>query len=264
MKVPKMLANIDYHGQRYQINLNRPIDISIPLQDKGQQVKAWYAPEFAIEPVVADGFIGDIAQGGSINFKNLIINPHGNGTHTECVAHISDLDWSINDCLKRFFFLAKLVSIRPEKQTNGDKLVTAQQLMSCIGKGEAEALVLRTKPNDPRKQQRDYSGKNPAYLDHKGVLHLVKCGIEHLLLDLPSVDREEDGAKFLAHKAFWNYPKNTRMQATITEMIYVPSEVKDGLYFVDLNIISLVSDASPSKPVLYKIEAQEGQIKIKG
>lgn len=256
MSVPKMIASIDYQGQTYRIDLNRPIDISIRLQDEDPQVKAWYAPSFRIEPVRAEGFIGDIAEGGSINFKNLHINPHGNGTHTECVAHISDLDLSIDRALRRYFYVAQVLSLRPEKQSNGDKLITEQQLKDGLGEHPVEALIIRTKPNDPRKRQRDYSGKNPTYLDHKGVKHLVKKGINHLLLDLPSVDREEDGGKFLAHKAFWSYPKNTRREATITEMIYVPAEVPDGIYLLDINIISIESDASPSKPILYALIKQ--------
>jgi hypothetical protein len=83
---------------------------------------------------------------------------------------------------------------------------------------------------------------------------MVESGIRHLLLDLPSVDREEDGGQLLAHKAFWQYPHNTRTDATITEMVYVPNELRDGLYLLNLQTISLDLDASPSKPVVYAVE----------
>ncbi len=43
------------------------------------------------------------------------------------------------------------------------------------------------------------------------------------------------------------------MNATITEMIYVSDEVEDGDYILNLQIASFENDASPSKPVLYKI-----------
>jgi hypothetical protein len=43
------------------------------------------------------------------------------------------------------------------------------------------------------------------------------------------------------------------MNATISEMIFVPGAVADGLYLLHLNIAPIESDASPSKPVLYKI-----------
>jgi hypothetical protein len=116
-----------------------------------------------------------------------------------------------------------------------------------------EALVIRTTPNLENKLKENYSGNNPVYLDPNLSKLIVEKGILHLLLDLPSVDREEDGGAMLAHKAFWNYPENPRYSATITEMIFVPDEIKDGLYFINLHIASLETDASPSKPVLYEI-----------
>ena len=104
-------------------------------------------------------------------------------------------------------------------------------------------------------------GRWLAYLLPAGVggdesfwSYLRECGVEHLLIDLPSVDREEDGGKLLAHKAFWNYPKNTRLQATITELVYVPSRIEDGFYFLNLQPASFENDAAPCKPVLYKPE----------
>jgi hypothetical protein len=36
-------------------------------------------------------------------------------------------------------------------------------------------------------------------------------------------------------------------------MIFVPDEVKDGTYLLNLQIASFENDASPSKPVLYAI-----------
>ena len=42
------------------------------------------------------------------------------------------------------------------------------------------------------------------------------------------------------------------MGATITELIRVPVELPDGLYYLNLMIAPLQSDTSPSKPVLYR------------
>jgi hypothetical protein len=41
---------------------------------------------------VVDGdFIGKgLLQGSSTNFNNIYFNPHGHGTHTECVGHITE------------------------------------------------------------------------------------------------------------------------------------------------------------------------------
>jgi kynurenine formamidase len=41
-------------------------------------------------------------------------------------------------------------------------------------------------------------------LAEDAALFLHESGIKHLLIDLPSVDKEKDEGKLLAHKAFWN------------------------------------------------------------
>ena len=74
-----------------------------------------------------------------------------------------------------------------------------------------------------------------------------------MLIDLPSVDKENDGGKLLAHNAFWNTAGSVRMDATITEFIFVPNSVEDGEYLLNLMIAPFENDATPSKPILYKI-----------
>jgi hypothetical protein len=44
-----------------------------------------------------------------------------------------------------------------------------------------------------------------------------------------------------------------RPRATITELIYVPAEVNDGLYLLNLQVAPFVADAAPSRPVLYPL-----------
>ena len=78
-------------------------------------------------------------------------------------------------------------------------------------------------------------------------------GVEHLLIDLPSVDKERDAGALLAHRAFWNVDGKMRKQATITEFIYVSNTIEDGTYFLNLQVAPFENDASPSRPVLYKI-----------
>ncbi len=78
-------------------------------------------------------------------------------------------------------------------------------------------------------------------------------GILHLLVDLPSIDKEEDGGKLLAHKAFWDVDGIPRVDATLTELVFVPSSVDDGSYLLNLQIAPFQNDATPSKPVLYEI-----------
>lgn len=248
-----MITNIQHKNQLYKINLNEPIDISIPLSNDKNCTSAWYVEPMKIEPVVNGEWIGDVNKGGSVNFRNIIFNPHGNGTHTECVGHISKEWVSINQCLKQFMFLAKLISVTPIVTENKDKVITKEQLQRAIGGDKPEAIVIRTLPNETDKLTTQYSNTNPAYILQDAILYLNEIGVEHLLIDLPSVDRENDEGKLLAHHAFWQYPSNTQFHKTITEFIYVANSVNDGIYFLNLQIASFENDASPSKPILYKV-----------
>ncbi len=249
-----MITNIQYHGESYQIDLEKPIDISIPLKADDQQVNCFYAPPLQIEPVRAGNFVGDIQEGGLVNFKTIRINPHGNGTHTECVGHIAKELYTINQCLKQFFFLAEVISIEPCDDGEGDQLILREHLEEKLEGKCPEALIIRTLPNNEDKKSCNYSGKNPPYLYCDATNYLVEQGIKHLLIDLPSVDREQDGGRLLSHKFFWNYPHDhPRTDCTITELIYVPPTVPDGTYYLNLQIISLELDVSPSKPILYQV-----------
>ncbi|MBK9767712.1 MAG: hypothetical protein IPP63_12210 [Chloracidobacterium sp.] len=44
----------------------------------------------------------------------------------------------------------------------------------------------------------------------------------------------------------------TRIYSTITELIYVPNEVSDGVYLLNLQIAPFATDAAPSRPMLLK------------
>lgn len=248
-----MFATFYFQGNKLDFDLSEPIDISIPLSEGSNTVNAFYAPFLQTEPVKAGNFVGDVAQGGPVNFKNVHFNPHGNGTHTECFGHISAAAETLNQHLHQFFFVADLVSITPQQMPNGDRIITAELMEEALWGIQTQALLIRTLPNNESKLQRHYSGTNPPYLHQNAAKLIAQRQIEHLLLDLPSIDREEDKGLLLAHHAFWQYPENTRKNATITEMIYVPDTIKDGIYLLNLMITSLELDASPSKPILYNI-----------
>ena len=255
-----MLATIN----NFQIDLSKPIDISIPLTNTDENPIAWYIQKPVIEPVVFGDWTGKVSEGkSSTNFNNIFFNPHGHGTHTECLGHITHDFYSINQTLKQFFFFAKLITIEPEK-IGDDFVITKEQVQKELSSATSrnlinEALIIRTLPNKNEKKSRKYSNTNPPYLSEEAAVFIRESKIQHLLIDLPSVDKEHDEGKLLAHKAFWNVKdtnnlnSDARLNATITEMIYVPDEVEDGNYILNLQIASFENDASPSKPILYKI-----------
>ena len=253
-----MKATIQHNSQTFTVNLSQPIDISLPLTGDGNNPIAWYLDQPVIEPVTMGDWVGKVSKGSSTNFNNIFFNPHAHGTHTECLGHITKDFYSINAALKQFFFVAQVISITPKVQGD-DMVITKDQIEIALSGTTPEALVIRTLPNAAVKRSKNYSHTNPPYLEEAAATYIRECGIEHLLIDLPSVDKEKDDGKLLAHKAFWNVKDvnslnaDARHSATITEMVFVPDTVVDGSYLLNLQIASFDNDASPSKPILYQI-----------
>lgn len=254
-----MKATILHNKKTIEVNLLQPIDISIPLSNTDENPIAWYIEKPEIAPVVFGDWIGKVSEGKSAtNFNNIFFNPHGHGTHTECLGHITHDFYSIAASLQQFFFLATLISVAPELQGT-DLVITKKEIEKALQAKLPEALIIRTLPNEIDKLSMKYSHTNPPYLDEMAAIFIREIGVQHLLIDLPSVDKEHDNGKLAAHKAFWNVTDVThlnsdaRMKATITEMIFVPNTVLDGSYLLNLQIASFENDASPSKPVLFKI-----------
>jgi arylformamidase len=248
-----MKIYIDLLEERFEVDLRKPLDISIPIGGKEKWVKAWYVEDPEISPVKGDGFIGEVAKGGSVNFRDIKFNPHGHGTHTECMGHITKEIFSVNKTLNQYFFPCQVISINPTF-IKGDQIISLMDISSIgIHKG-VEAVAIRTLPNSNEKLKKDYSNSNPPYLDIKAIEHLVEKGIKHLLVDTPSVDREVDGGALISHNTFWNTSGKFREDATITEFIFIDDSISDGVYLLNLQVAPFENDASPSRPVLFKLE----------
>ncbi|MDO6761773.1 cyclase family protein [Tamlana sp. 2_MG-2023] len=247
-----MNATIQYNSRKLQINLSKPLDISIPLRASENNVRAWYVDAPKIEPVEDGDFKIAVKNGACINFNNISFNPHAHGTHTECVGHITEKVHSINTHLNQFFFLAEVITVAPER-LNGDFVISEKQIKFALGNKKRDAVVIRTIPNTREKLSAHYSNTNPTYMLEDAAIYLKEKGIKHLLIDLPSVDKEKDECQLLAHHAFWNTSGKLRLDATITEFIFVPNTVEDGEYFLNLQIAPFENDATPSKPILYEV-----------
>ena len=252
-----MIADITHKGTRFRVDLSRPLDLSLPMAANAAGPRAWHVGPVRMEPVEAGGRTYLISAGAPVNFRNIAFNPHGHGTHTESVGHIDDAITPVGGLLTRFLFTSQVISVQPgeQRQADGtvDHVITREQLQGAL-QGEApEAVVLRTLPNTPDKRSRDWTGTNPPYLEAGACAWLRGIGVMHLLLDLPSVDREEDGGALAAHHAFWDHPATADRSRTITELLFVPDDVPDGAYLLELQFPHLLNDASPSRPVLYAL-----------
>ena len=102
-----MKATIQHNDISYSVDLDCPMDISIPINSKGPS--AWGMSPLKISPVEEGEWIGDVERGSGVNFNNIIFNPHAHTTHTECVGHISHKKESLNTELKEFFFVSRLI-----------------------------------------------------------------------------------------------------------------------------------------------------------
>lgn len=244
-------------NQLWEAPLEAGRDLSLAIAADGPL--AWYVDPPKISPVMTERFTGSVAKGGAVNFFNLAFNPHGNGTHTECLGHITKEKQSVNRHFREWFMPARVVTVKPVSLTSdrsewiraGDRVITPEQLALVMGADPIEALIIRTLPNSDQKKDRNYSNTNPPYFLPEAMDWLNKFGIRHLLVDLPSVDREEDGGKLEAHHRFWKVPDDPQLDKTITELVYLTDDIADGIYLLNLQVAAIENDASPSRPVIF-------------
>jgi len=248
-----MRVSLEHNGASYSADLQNGTDLSIAVKE-GDTVNAYYAHPVSMEPYVAGDWIGSVEKGGPVNYRDIFFSPHGHGTHTECYGHIDPTIQSVNTHFKAFHMVAQVITVKPFRVENGDYVIT-KELLEKQQLRSTEGVIIRTLPNDDSKMNRKYSGHNPPYIEVHAIEFLVSKGCKHLILDVPSVDREEDGGKLLGHRAFWNYPGNPRKNCTITELAFIPDSVADGLYLLNLQVAPFENDAAPSRPLIFPLKA---------
>lgn len=233
-------------------NLREPLSISLPLQDGRNNPNCYWADDPEFKPIVKGDFIGDVSRGGPVNYNKISFTPHGNGTHTECLGHITREAEPVNQSLSRFHFIAELLTLKPA-QYDGNELILLEDYKKLRKAAYTEAVIVRTLPNEDSKKYRRYSGTNPPFFAPEILKDLAESGVLHLVTDLPSVDKEVDEGRLTGHNYFWSIPRNKRIESTITELAYIPETIIDGIYLLNLQILNIALDASPSNPVIYKL-----------
>lgn len=269
-----MLASFKLRNKIYNIDLSRPLPVSINLDFYGDQPNTYDVEKATAKAYETSGFIGDTRKGGGCNFEEYKIIPHCNGTHTECIGHISFERIYINDILKSAFLPCTLISVFPEpafksqdhyipEKNENDFLISKKSLEEKLIAADddfLEALIIRTLPNDMTKISRQYMKVHPPFFSMDAMKFISEKNVRHLITDLPSVDRTFDEGKLTAHHIFWeteleshDIDRYNHSVKTITEMVYVPDYVQDGFYFVNIQIPDFNSDAAPSRVLLYEI-----------
>ncbi|MFB1003114.1 MAG: cyclase family protein [Bacteroidia bacterium] len=246
-----MILTFDHLSTTRQADLSKPLNISISVR-REHSVSSFNIPGAMYRNYQDGDFIGRKDKGGPCNLETITFTPHGNSTHTECLGHISDEDYFVNDCIKDSFMLTELHTLTPKEE---DPRYLDFSPIDFDVLSSVKALIIRTLPNTISKLNRDYSGTDTPCLHPTDMKNIVAAGISHLIIDLPSVDPEWDGGAMASHYAFWQYPDNPRWDASITEFAFIADDIIDGEYLLKLNISNFESDAAPSRPVLYPIIA---------
>ena len=298
------------HGE-IRVDLTSPVSLAIDLDFSQAQPRHFGAPPATSRPFAVPGFSGSVAHGASCNCQTLTLIPHCNGTHTECVGHLTREPLDAYRVAPLGLLPALLVTIEPVDAATsrestepapqpGDQLITRRALETswlaatqsgATGAASANArsaspfefdaatdahadartptpftpraLIIRTLPNAPTKQYQDYSDSTPPYLTREAASLLVERGIEHLVVDLPSIDRSHDEGRLTAHRIFFGLPPGsvtlaqaTRARATVTELAFIPDTTPDGAYLLELQVPALGGDAVPSRPLLYRLTTE--------
>lgn len=252
MASPTPVFTVEIAGRRWRVG-GEGRDLSIPLAFDAPQPTFFGAAPAAAVVVAAGSFVGDVQRGGSCNCSTHTLTPHCNGTHTECVGHVTAERLSVRDLSGDHFSPALLVSVGPAPVITRDVLAAAvapHQLSNY------PALVLRTLPNTRDKLTRNYDRVPAAYFAADAMHWIVANGVNTLVVDLPSLDRHDD-AQLTTHRIFWGLPPGatsaaqaTRPTATVTELAFIDDSIADGHYLLNLQVAPFVADAAPSRPIL--------------
>ncbi len=250
-------------------------DLTIEMQFNGSQPNTYHVPIAAAQAYQDGQFIGDTRRGGSCNFETYTLTPHCNGTHTECVGHLTDERMSVWQFVPLLPVPAALITVTPvpaaaQSDTYSvalaaaDMIITRDALSQAFARSNiefphTEAVIIRTLPNTSEKKQRDYMEKNPAFFSIQAMEYLHARNVMHLITDLPSVDRLFDEGKLAAHRIFWQLPTGHSLKEaqaphrTITEMAFIENHIPDGKYFVQLQVPAWATDAAPARVLLWQI-----------
>ena len=267
-----MSLTFEHHRQRYTFDPAAGISLAIPLDFSGRQ-PTYFGVEPAREMALEAGeFVGDTRRGGSCNVARLELVPHCHGTHTESISHL--VSEPHQPPQPPPWLPARIVSVTPEVLgATGERYPSPGDVSEAVISRKAlsvfdidtQALIVRTLPNGPAKREKTYQGDNPhPYFTLDAIGWLVDRGVEHLLVDTPSIDRGRDDGSLPAHRRFWALNEERQptddhaLTRTISEFVFVPEPVPDGLYLLNLQVPDWHTDAVPSRPVVFALTVWDG------
>lgn len=249
-------------------------DLSLPIRFGAAHSRAFSLPPASSHAVVGGGFVGDVRRGGSCNCETHSLTPHADGTHTEGPGHL--LAERVPVTAPAPICLAVVVRVQPRllgdsvddvsgNHRHDDRVVDRALIEDALARVGAivnvsgldvSAIVIATESGDVTRAAR-FSGTNPTYLTVDAALFIRERGFMHLLVDLPSIDREDDGGLLAAHRAFFDLPTGLGAVAptsilprTVTELCVVDDDIVEGPWALFLQVAPIEADAAPSRPLL--------------
>lgn len=251
-----MIIKVKYNNQTYGIDMDNGFDLSIDNEFSGNAPVFYGANQPKVTPQHSNDFIGDVKQGGSCNVPIVSTNIHCTGTHTECISHILDTKNSVVDICPKGLTPAYIITVEPENANKiadsyhsdmSNNFVISKHAIKQKFSKHYQALIIRTLPNDSSKLSRNYDEQPAPFLTNDAIHYINELGIKHLLVDMPSIDKANDGGRLGNHRLFFDQGE------TISELLYIPDILEDGFGFLQIHIPNWRLDAAPSRPIFYPI-----------
>lgn len=252
----------------HDVDLANARDLSLPIRFDQSAGRAFSLPAATTKAVEGGSFVGDVRRGGSCNCESHWITPHGDGTHTEGPGHILSTRRPV--VVDDAVCVAVVVKVVPVllgdsiddvagNHRHDDRVVDKGCLEDAVARVvvddgvDVTALIVATDDGKKRRTQ-THSTTNPPYLTPEAAQWARERGFKHLLVDLPSLDREDDGGLLSAHHAFFDVPPGAADadvdDRSVTELIAVDDDIAEGVYALFLQVASFAADAAPSRPVI--------------
>lgn len=249
-------------GRRWSAELAAAIDMTRYV---GHRTSAFGLGTATRSPVDAGGGAAlQVAQGAAVNCQHVVFNPHAHCTHIETLAHVTVDGPDVADLQLPGWMLAVLVTVPtarlvetgergPQTASDADQVIPAAPIRAALTQWrEVQALIVRPAPSVADVE--DYSATNPPYFTTEAIAEIARSELRHLCVELPSIDREQDGGTTPNHRIWWGLADNARRAGdakwpsrTITELLRVPARLPDGPGLLALQVAPFTGDAAPCR-----------------
>ena len=267
-----MIISIYHNNQNYKINTKESIDISIPFNFNGEQPNFYDVNPGLLTPLKSGETTFSVSAGAGCNVAEISMNIHCTGTHTEGVGHLLENPGDIGMVLTDIMIPAILITVAPIsfgdiKESyhcavdDNEWVISRNAIQYEFEKWKElkpRALIIRTTPNIEEKKFFQFKKNIPPFFTNDALKYIYHLEIEHLIVDLPSLDRMSDNGILGNHRIFWGSGENVtgdvnpNSKNTITELVFIENNVQDGFYFLNIQLPHFVCDTAPSRPILIK------------